>query len=322
MSAAQSAAQGPVMWLPQQASTIAGQSDAVLIAWIVVSVLVTGAIVGVMLFFGVRYRRGSPADRTPLNERTALKIEIIWLIPTAAVFIAFFFWGGYVYYQAYTPPVKDILPINAVGKQWMWKFQHPDGILEFNDLHVPVGRKVVLTMTSEDVVHSLSLPAFRVKKDVIPGTYTQLWLEATQPGEFHLFCTQYCGLNHSRMRGRVIVMTPTDYQGWLNAQRPAARPAEAGKLIYQTYGCDACHGPNANAHAPALAGLYGSQVHLKDGASVLADDAYLRDAILDPNKQVVAGYQPIMPAYKGQIDEEGIFKLIAYLKSLAPEGKP
>ncbi|MGA7981990.1 MAG: cytochrome c oxidase subunit II [Chromatiaceae bacterium] len=308
-----------LFFLPEQASTIAGKADAVLIGWILLSAVVTLAIVGAMMYLGIRYRRGSQVDRTPVDEATATRIEITWIIPTAVVFVLFFLWGGYVYYDAYTPPTgSDSLAINVVGKQWMWKVQHPDGVLEINEIHVPVGRKVVVTMTSEDVVHSLSLPAFRVKRDVIPGTYTQLWFEATRPGTYHLFCTQYCGLNHSRMRGHVVAMRPTEYAAWLARQHPERSLVEQGAALYKAYGCAACHAPGANARAPVLAGLYGTRVGLEGGAEVRADRDYLRRAIVEPNQDVVAGFQPIMPSYKGQMDESQVLALIAYLETLKP----
>jgi cytochrome c oxidase subunit 2 len=307
-------------YLPEQASTIAPEADAVLIGWIVLSVVITLAIVGAMLYLGVRYRWGAQVDRTPVDEATATRIEIAWIIPTAIVFIVFFFWGGYVYYDAYTPPTgSDPLYINVVGKQWMWKVQHPDGVLEINQIHVPVGRKVVVTMTSEDVVHSLYLPAMRVKRDAIPGTYTQLWFEATHAGTYHLFCTQYCGLDHSRMRGHVIAMRPTEYADWLARQHPERSLAEQGAALYQAYGCAACHAPGANARAPSLAGVFGTRVQLKGGAQVRADRDYLRRAIVAPNQEVVAGFKPIMPSYKGQMDESQVLALIAYLETLKPE---
>jgi cytochrome c oxidase subunit 2 len=319
VSATETAVEGPALWLPAQASNLAASQDAVLLGLIAASVLTTALIVGVMLYFGVKYRKGSSADRTPMDHATAAKIEVAWLVPTAVVFLGFFFWGGYVFYRAYTPPLGDALQMNVIGKQWMWKIQHPDGILEFNELHVPVGQTVVLTMTSEDVVHSFGIPAFRVKKDVIPGTYTRLWFRPTEPGRFHLTCNQYCGLDHSRMRGEVIAMTPADYAQWLVRQRPSESLAQKGRALYDVYGCAACHGPDANAHAPSLAGLYGRTVTLGGGARVVADSTYIRDAILDPKRQVVAGYQPIMPSYQGRIDEEGVLALIGYLRTRKAE---
>jgi cytochrome c oxidase subunit 2 len=306
-------------YLPEQASTIAAQADAVLIGWIVLSVAVTLAIVGAMLFLGIRYRRGARVDTTPVDESLANRIEVSWIIPTAVVFVVFFFWGGYVYYKAYTPPTGgDPLAINVVGKQWMWKIQHSNGVLEINELHVPVGRKVVVTTTSEDVVHSFAVPAFRVKRDVIPGTYTQLWFEASRPGTYHLFCTQYCGLDHSRMRGHVIAMRPADYAAWLAHQHPQRSLAEQGAALYEAYGCAACHAPGAHARAPALAGLYGTRVRVKGGGELRVDRDYLRRAILEPHQDLVAGFQPIMPSYKGQMDESQILALIAYLQDLKP----
>jgi cytochrome c oxidase subunit 2 len=313
-----STSSGPSIFLPEQASTLAHHVDDVLFLLIYASVLILLVVAGLLLYFGVRYRRGSRANRTPISEATEDKIEWGWMIPTALAFLVFFFWGGYMYYQAYTPPEKSNLHINAVGKQWMWKFQHPNGILELNNLHIPVGQSVEVIMTSEDVVHSLSLPAQRVKRDVIPGSYTRLWFQATQPGRYHLFCTQFCGLDHSRMRGELIVMAPSEYEHWLSQRKPAQNLAAAGKTLYDTHDCASCHDEPRKQTAPSLRHLYHKTVRLQNGATVVADEDYLRTAILEPNRQVVAGYPSIMPTFQGQLDEEDVLKLIAYIQSLGP----
>ena len=206
-----------------------------------------------------------------------------------------------------------------VGKQWMWKLQHPEGVEEINELHVPVNRPIKLTMTSEDVIHDFSVPAFRLKKDVVPGMYTTLWFQATKTGSFHLFCDQYCGTNHSLMRGEVIVMEPTEYEQWLSGGIRGGTMAQSGAKLYDQLACITCHG---TGRGPSLNGIYGKPVKLTDGKTVVADDAYLRESVLYPSAKIVEGYTPIMPTFKGQVTEEQLLQLIAYIKSLSPqEGK-
>ena len=223
-------------------------------------------------------------------------------------------WSLFLYAREESPPA-DAQTIYVVAKQWMWKVQHPNGVREINRLHVPLGVPVRLTMTSQDVIHSFYVPAFRVKQDVLPGRYTQLWFEATQLGTFRLFCTQYCGLDHAKMGGAVIVMRPPDYARWLRSNGAGTTLAARGAVLFRRSGCSGCHGANASVHAPDLDGLYGRVVHLADGSSVIADDAYIRDSILLPQKQVVAGYAPIMPSFQGQLGEEDLLALIAYFKA-------
>jgi cytochrome c oxidase subunit 2 len=201
----------------------------------------------------------------------------------------------------------------------MWKLQHAEGVEEINELHVPVNRPIKLTMTSEDVIHDFAVPAFRIKKDVVPGMYTTLWFQATKTGSFHLYCDQYCGTNHSLMKGYVIVMKPTDYEQWLSGGIRGETMAQAGARLYEQLACITCHG---TGKGPPFAGLYGKPVRLTNGETLVADDAYLRHCILYPTDRVVEGYQPIMPTFKGQVTEEQLLQLIAYIKSLSSqEGK-
>jgi cytochrome c oxidase subunit 2 len=228
-----------------------------------------------------------------------------------------FVWGAKIYIdQSHAPP--DAMEIDVVGKQWMWKIQHATGRREIDELHVPVGRDVVLKMTTEDVIHSFFIPAFRIKQDVVPGRYTYEWFHATVPGEYHLFCAEYCGANHASMVGRVIVMEPAKYQQWLQATPADVPPAQAGEKLFQQYGCMACHGQQG----PTLAGVYNSRVRLSNGQVVTADDNYLRQSILNPSAQIVDGFAPIMPTFKGQISEEQIMQIIAYIKSLQADQQP
>ena len=228
-----------------------------------------------------------------------------------------FLWGAQIYFAHYKKPV-DPLEIQVIGKQWMWKVQHPNGTREINELHLPVGRPVQLTLASQDVIHSFFIPAFRVKQDAIPGRYTKVSFEPSRVGTYHLFCAQYCGTEHSRMIGRVVVMEPPAYEAWLAGSPSEATPANAGAKLYNSLGCVSCHG----AVGPTMAGLYGSQVRLQTGKTVTADEDYLRRAILDSTADIVAGFAPIMPSYRGQITEEQLMELIAYIKSLQnPEQK-
>ena len=215
--------------------------------------------------------------------------------------------------QGRVAPAAKSTEIFVIGKQWMWQLQHPEGVREINELHVPVGRPIKLTMTSEDVIHDFFIPAFRVKKDVVPGKYTSLWFQATKTGQYHLFCAQYCGVSHALMRGEVIVMEPQDYERWLSGSKKANSMAASGAQLYDQYACITCHGAGKG---PAFNDLYMSKVRLQDGSTVAADETYLRESILFPSAKIVESYPAIMPTYKGQLTEEQILQLIAYIKSL------
>ena len=234
-----------------------------------------------------------------------------------ASFLVLFAWAGSLYLDIYRGP-SDATTINVVGKQWMWKVQHPDGTREINTLHVPVDETIRLRMTSQDVIHSFYVPALRLKRDVLPDAYTDAWFTATEPGEYWLFCAEYCGKDHSRMRGRVVVLEQSDYQSWLSRQGESPAPEVAGGRLFRSYGCSGCHIGESTARAPSLAGVYGRTVPLASGGTILADESYLRDSILLPQKHVVAGYAPVMPSYSGQISEGEILQIIAYIKSLEP----
>jgi cytochrome c oxidase subunit 2 len=229
-----------------------------------------------------------------------------------------FGWGAWLFAEITTAP-RDALEIHVVGKQWMWKIQHPNGQQEINELHVPVGRPIKLLMTSEDVIHDFFVPAFRVKSDVLPGRYTHIWFHATKPGEYRFFCSQYCGTQHAGMIGRVFVMDLPDYQNWLGGGAAGISTAKLGETLFDRLGCAACHRPGGAVQGPSLAGLLGKEVRLEGGRTVTADEDYIRESILDPRVKIVAGYQPVMPAYKGSISEDGIMQIIAYLKTLNPE---
>ncbi len=230
-----------------------------------------------------------------------------------------FVWGARLYFVIARPPA-NASALQVIGKQWMWKIQHPEGNREINELHVPVGRPIRLTLTSEDVIHSFFLPEFRIKTDVLPGRYSTLWFEADRIGTYHLFCAQYCGAEHSRMTGRVVVMEPHDYQSWLAGEKRGRPAAESGAALFVSKACVTCHRPDTAARAPVLTGLFGRKVALQDGRSIVADEGYIRESILNPQAKIVAGYQPIMPTFQGQVGEEELLQLIDYVKTLKPQG--
>lgn len=309
-------------WLPERASNLAGSVDLMFFTLLAVCGLMAGGLCVVVLFFCVRYRAGSGAAHA-LHQGSATGLEITWTSITAAVFLGIFAWGAHGFEQMVAPPA-DATEIHVVAKQWMWKLQHPDGRREINELHTVVGRPVKLIMTSEDVIHSFYVPAFRTKQDVLPDRYTTEWFTPTKTGTYHLFCAEYCGMDHSRMGGWIHVLEPAAYSQWL-AEGNAGESLEAkGAGLFTARGCAGCHSPGSKVRAPLLNGLFGRPVALADGAVVIADEQYLHDSILLPNKQVAAGYEPLMPAYKGQLGEEEIMQLIAYLKSLhdEPGGAP
>jgi cytochrome c oxidase subunit 2 len=308
-----------VKWLtnsalfPREASTIAPYADA-LYFFLLLITIVGLVLVGALVFgFSVRYRK----DRNPVATQVegSTLLEATWTIIPLALFLVVFVWGALLYFRIYNPP-PNAMNIYVVGKQWMWKAEHPGGQREINNLHVPMGQPIQLTMISQDVFHSFSIPDFRVKREVIPGRYSTVWFEATTPGTYHIFCTQYCGTKHSGMIGEVTVLTPEDYKKWTESSTSGMSLAQNGERLFASMGCNACHTGNAAARGPSLAGVYGSRLRLANGSEVLVNDAYLRDAILNPSQHLTAGYAPIMPTYQGQISEEGLIDLVEFLKSL------
>jgi cytochrome c oxidase subunit 2 len=304
---------------PEQASTIATRVDALFLFLVCVAAFFVVLIATLISVFMVRYRRRSDADRPP-KIRLSIALEVLWTGVPLAIVIGVFFWGASIYASLRRPP-DDAIPIDVVGKQWMWKLQHREGRREIDELHVPVGRPVRITLTSEDVIHGFFVPAFRIKQDAVPGRYTQTWFEATKPGTYDLFCSAYCGSLHSRMIGKVVVMPPDEFQTWL-AGGPAGVPAAtAGESVFQAQGCPSCHQPDGRGRGPALVGVFGRDVKLSDGRSVRADETYLRESIVDPRAKLVAGYEPVMPTYQGLIGEEQMLQLIAYIESLGTGGR-
>jgi len=305
---------------PHQASTFAGRVDGLYFYLIAVSVIFTLIIAFSILYFAIKYRRRSESE-LPHGVEGSLKLEIAWSVIPFLISLTFFFWGASVFFAINRPP-NDAIEVSVVGKQWMWKFQHSDGQREINELHVPIGRPVRLTMASEDVIHSFYVPAFRVKRDVLPGRVATMWFEATRKGRYHLFCAEYCGTKHSGMIGWLEVMDPVDFQAWLAGGSGSESLASAGAKLFAQHACNTCHRPDSLARGPNLEELYGKTVALAGGGTVVADESYIRESIVMPNAKTVAGFQPIMPTFQGLISEEGLLQLVAYVKSLSKVAPP
>ena len=306
---------------PEAASSIARQVDYLYAYLSVVTIVMTGLIFLVVFIFAIKYRRKSP-NETPRPIHGSLVLEITWSIIPFVVMLSFFWWGAEIFFANATPPA-NAMDVYVVGKQWMWKIQYPEGTREINELHVPIGRPVKITLASEDVIHSFFIPAFRIKHDVVPGRYDTMWFTATKAGRYHIFCAEYCGTEHSGMIGWVTVMNDSDYENWVAGGGTEGSMAQQGERLFEQYGCSTCHQTDQQGRGPNLRGVYGSRVQLSDGRSVLADDAFIRESILNPNAKVVAGYRPdVMPTFQGQVSEEQLLQLIVYIKSLATSGAP
>jgi cytochrome c oxidase subunit 2 len=315
----------PVLWqflikwltnfaiFPPEASTIAPYADALYFFLILISVVGLFAVALLVVTFSIRYRQELSPVATQIEGSTLL--EATWTIIPLILFMICFVWGALLYFRIYSPP-PNAMNIYVVGKQWMLKVEHPGGQHEINSLHIPINQPVQLTLISQDVFHSFSIPAFRVKREVIPGRYNTVWFNATTPGTYHLFCTQYCGTLHSQMIGQVVAMTPEDYQAWAAQSISGTSLAQNGERLFASLGCNSCHNSGPNAHGPNLASVYGAHLQMKNGQFVTVDDAFLRDTILNPTMHEVAGYAPIMPTYQGQVSEEGLIDLVEYIKRL------
>jgi cytochrome c oxidase subunit 2 len=294
---------------PEQASTAAQRVDNLYFFLCALTAFFTLLIFVLIVYFALKYRRRDATPPAPVASSTAL--ELFYTIVPFLITMVIFFWGAKVYFFQYRPPA-DALSISIIGKQWMWKMQHENGKREINALHVPRGQPVKLTLGSQDVIHSFFIPAFRIKMDAVPGRSTTTWFEATKTGEYHLFCTEYCGKDHSKMIGTVVVMEPHEYQAWLAGSVEDDPPAVSGAKIFTQFNCHTCHGQSA----PTLSGLFGSKRRLADGSTILADEHYLRESIIDSTAKLAEGYPPLMPSFRGQISEEQLLHLIAYIKSL------
>src|SRR5579863_3731737 len=302
------------LW-PAPASTGAGNVDALYIFLVLISGFMCLAIFTMIVIFALRFRRRRGVEAEQIEGSTAL--EITWSVVPLGIFMVIFAWGAIIYFKERTPP-RGATEVYVVAKQWMWKLEHEEGLREINELHVPVGRDVKMIMTSQDVIHSFYIPAFRIKQDVLPGRYTTLWFRATKPGVYHLFCAEYCGSQHSGMIGQVVVMEPAQYQAWLSDGVTSGSLAQNGESIFQQLGCPTCHRSDTQGRGPNLVGIFGGQVLLEDGRTVIADENYVRESILSPSAKVVRGFKPIMPVFQGLVSEEQLNALVAYIKSLSP----
>ncbi|WP_448192571.1 cytochrome c oxidase subunit II [Azospirillum sp. sgz301742] len=311
---------GDLQFLPATASSHASQMNWLFAGLVAASGVILILVFGLMIVFCVRYRRGSSAERGDTLKKT-WKVETGWTTATFVAFLGLYVWGAYLYIDIHRPPA-DATDIYVVGKQWMWKVEHPGGQREIDTLHVPVGRPVRLVLSSQDVIHDFAVPAFRIRQDAVPGRTEVLWFTPTTVGEYHLFCAEFCGTDHAHMGGSVVVMEPAAFQRWLDAQGAGETLAQEGAALFRQYGCSGCHGAASTVHAPPLEGLYGRPVPLANGRTVVADDRYIRDSILMPKAEIAAGYPPIMPSFAGQIGEDDLVKLLAYIKSLGNAERP
>ena len=310
-----------IPFIPESASTVSSKVDALYFYLSGVTLFFTLLISGTIIFFVIKYRRRSPFE-IPRPIAGSHKLETMWSVIPFIIAMSMFAWGAQIYFENSRPP-KNANEIYIVGKQWMWKIQHSTGQREINELHVPVGRKIKLIMTAEDTIHDFFIPAFRIKADVLPGKYTTQWFEATKAGTYHLFCAEYCGMNHSGMIGSVIVMQPSEFDNWLSGNAGQQSPAVAGQQLYQSLGCITCHGASGEGgRGPALVGLFGRKVDLTNGQSLTADESYVRESIENPQAKIVTGFGPIMPTFQGQVTPEQLIQLMSFIKSLQVTGAP
>ena len=311
--------------LPDQASDVARSVDHLMLFALSGLVVFSTLIAVLVLVFMVKYRRKHAGevgiDVYETNPKSHV-LELVWSAIPLALLLVLFGWGTKVFFEQNRPPA-GAAQYWVTGRQWMWKIQHPNGRREINELHVPLGQAVQLRMISEDVIHDFFVPAFRIHVDVLPSRYTTYWFKANRTGTFHLFCGQYCGVEHSKMVGKVVVLEPRAYEAWL-AGEPAGGAATAvasGEQLFVTKSCNTCHRPDSAARAPILNGVFGTQVLLQDGTKVTANEDYIRESILNPAAKIVQGYQPVMPTFKGQVTEEELIQLVNYVKTLkAPDG--
>ena len=301
---------------PEQASTVSGYVDGLYLFLVLITTFFSLLVGLLILFFIIKYRKSSGRQAEQIHGSTLL--EIIWTAIPLGISMVIFVWGAALYFHMQRPP-QNALEVYGVAKQWMWKFEYSGGQREINSLHVPVGKPVKVTLISQDVIHSFFVPAFRVKQDVLPSRFTTAWFEATRPGTYHLFCSQYCGTNHSAMIGQVVVMSPEDYANWLASGKAEGSLASRGEKLFQELGCITCHRPDSGARGPNLQGVYGRPVRLNDGRVIVADDAYIRESILDPNAKIVSGFDAVMPTFQGTVGEDDLIQLMEYLKHLSPQ---
>jgi len=302
---------------PPAASTTAEGIDHLYLVLSGITAFFTVLIFSIIFVFMVKYRRQSDEQKSA-STHTPLAVELTWTIIPSLICAVLFVWSAALYVQNGRPPAASN-EIFVIGKQWMWHLQHAEGPREIDELHVPVGVPVKLTMTSQDVIHDFYIPAFRVKKDVLPGRFTSLWFQPTEVGTYHLFCAQYCGTNHSEMIGWIYVMTPTDYAAWLAGGEKTESLAQQGERLFTQFGCNSCHTSEAAAKAPSLAGIYGKPQKMANGETRVVDESFIQQAIYVPGSVHLANFQAIMPTYQGQIDADQMTQLVAYVKSMSSE---
>jgi cytochrome c oxidase subunit II len=312
--------QSPLPTFPVQASNFAGDVDT-LFSFILMTTLFFAVLVTVLIIFAAFKFRRQSVNEVGDDVHGNNMLEVGWTVIPTIIAIGIFAWGAAVYVNYRIAP-KDTLDIYVVGKQWMWKLQQPNGRKEINELHIPLNRNVKLILGSEDVIHDFYVPAFRVKMDVVPGRYNTMWFRPTKTGRYHFFCSQYCGTNHAVMGGWVTVMEPAEYAAWLSGETGDVNPVAAGERLFTQFACNTCHLADGTGRAPSLNGVSGGTVLLADGTTVVADEAYIRESILQPKAKIVAGYQPVMPTFQGLITEEQILNLTAYIKSLQSQPVP
>jgi cytochrome c oxidase subunit II len=311
--------QTPFPLLPPNASSVATEMDLLYLFITAVSAFFVVLVAALVLFFALKYRRRHP-EEVGADIHGSLVLELTWTIIPLVLALVMFVWGADLFFRLARPP-QDSMDIFVVGKQWMWKVQHPSGVREINEMHVPVGRNVRIFLGSEDVLHDYSIPAFRVKMDAVPGRITTLWFNATKPGTYHIFCAEFCGTKHSGMIGSVIAMPPEAYEKWIAGGASGSATNNGEKLFNDpAYACVTCHKSDSTGRGPTLHGVFGSTVPLVGGGKVVADENYLRESIMNPTAKVVEGYAPIMPSFQGTINEENLMQLIAYIKTLKPTG--
>jgi cytochrome c oxidase subunit 2 len=306
----------PFSFFPPAASSVSGEMDILYMFIVGVCAFFTVLVAALVVFFTLRYHRRH-ANEVGADIHGSLTLELAWTFIPFVLSMVMFGWGAKLFFDLASPPA-NAMEIFVVGKQWMWKVQHPEGVREINELHVPVGRPVRLTMGSEDVIHDFFIPAFRVKMDVVPGKLTTMWFEATKVGTYHIFCAEYCGTKHSGMIGQVTVMSPSDYEAWLAGGKSTGTAAQNGERLFTDLACITCHKTDSSGRGPSLTGVFGSKVTLTDGRTVIADENYLRESIMNSQAKIVQGYQGIMPTFQGQVTEENLMRLIAYIKTLKP----
>jgi cytochrome c oxidase subunit II len=309
---------GTFTLFPTQASTLAGRVDNLYFFMLAITVFFSVLVAALVVILAVRYRRRH-ADEVGANIHGSTALEVIWTAIPLLIAMVMFVWGTSVYFALAKPPAKA-MEVYIIGKRWMWKAQHLTGHREINQLHVPVGTPVKLLISSEDVIHSYYIPAFRQKIDAVPGKTTSMWFEASKAGTYQLFCAEYCGTQHSGMIGTVVAMEPRDYQQWLTGGTTAGSLTSNGEQQFAALGCVTCHREDGKGRGPSLVGVFGKPQTMANGTTVFADEAYLRESILNPQAKMVQGYQPLMPTYQGQISEDGLVTLLAYIKSLEAPG--